>query len=90
MNRLLLILTFSFTIGACSNKEDIEGYWRLNFDEEIENDFLPYELSFKHDTVWMVDSYNFKQKSGYSVIGDSISIAFENGIKKKLFVLGIK
>lgn len=82
MNRILLILTFTLTLVACSNKTDIEGYWRLSFGEESEDYFIPYELSFKQDSLLVVDGYNFKQISNYSVFGDSITITFANGVSE--------
>ena len=81
MTRLLLISIISLTIIGCSNRTDIQGYWRLNLDEENEIGFFPYELSFKQETMLMVDAYNFKQTSRYSVFGDSIYMNFENGVK---------
>lgn len=85
MNRFLCILTF-IVLNGCSNKPDIKGYWRLSFDEKIENNFLPFELSFDKDTLLIVDTYNFKQSAVYNIFGDSISITFTNGLKKKYFL----
>jgi hypothetical protein len=68
-----------------SDKTEIDGYWWLNFEEEPENPFFPYELRFHQDTLQMVDGNNFKQTSIFTDLNDSISITFESGIRKNYY-----
>jgi len=81
MNRLLSIFILTVLLASCSNQP--EGFWRLNYDDEVGNLLLPYELSFRSDTLFFVNGYNFKQTSIFKIEGDSISISFKNGIKKR-------
>ena len=83
MKRLLYIFTITIIISSCTKEPDAEGFWRLDFDEEIVSPFFPYELEFYQDTLRIVDGYNFKQKMVFRQIGDSISIVFNNDCTKK-------
>lgn len=85
MNRFLYIVIFTLLFASCSDKTKTDGYWRLNFEEEPENPFFPYELRFHLDTLQIVDGYNFKQTSIFSNLNDSISITFASGIRKNYY-----
>jgi len=74
---------FVILFSSCGNKREVQGYWRLDFDEAIENPFFPYELCFLQDSLIIVDGYNFKQTSIFRKTNDSIYIIFKNGFEKK-------
>lgn len=83
MKRLLYIFTITLIISSCTKQPDAEGFWRLDFDEEIVSPFFPYELEFYQDTLRIVDGQNFKQIVLFRQIDDSISMLFANGCTKK-------
>ncbi len=82
MNQLLSIFFLFSLLISCIDKREVEGYWRLDPSQEVEDHFSPYELRFHQDTLCLVDGYNFKQSFLFVETGKSITIASKHRIKK--------
>ncbi len=86
MKLYIYILTFGFILFSCSQEKttNLTGSWRLEYNEQIEAPFFPYELCFNGDTLTMIDGNNFKHQVKYQIIDDSIEMIFSNGSIRKI------
>ena len=86
MRRNIFILILIIILGACEQDKiiNLTGYWRLDYSEQVENTFFPYELRFNGDTLYMTDGNNFKHKTFYSIENDTLEVNFSNGNKLKV------
>ncbi len=81
MRRCICIIVLTLTLSSCvrSKIKVLEGSWRLDFDETVENQHFPLELCFLSDTLYMIDGYNFQHKTKYRIENDSMELVFSNG-----------
>ena len=86
MRRYIHILFLTLILFSCSQKkiENLNGSWRLDYDEQTKSPFFPFELFFEGDTLIMIDGHNFKNQIRYQIKGDSIEMSFSNGSIKKM------
>tara|TARA_A100000171_G_C2125075_1_gene143007 strand:+ start:1066 stop:1977 length:912 start_codon:yes stop_codon:yes gene_type:complete len=87
---LLLILT------SCKSGDNLNGFWKLDFDQSNQSPSIAYELFFNEDTLYLTNENSFIYQTTYVVKNDSLSLSLSNGdtwkasfIKKSgLLVLG--
>lgn len=88
MKKYIYIIISLVLLNSCSKRkvENLNGLWRIGYDQETENPFFPYELLFKNDSLILVDGNNFRHKIKHKINWNSIEMSFQNGnIKKARF-----
>lgn len=66
------------------NKNKLDGYWRLDYNDSLENPFFPFEVQFNSDSIKMVDGNTFSHCASYIKRQDSLDIMFSNSTKVRL------
>jgi hypothetical protein len=81
MRYSLTVIAFFLLISSCNSgkKNEVIGYWRLNYHDKIENIFIPFEIHFYGDSLKLVDRYNYCQTGHFTRFQDSLNILFSNG-----------
>ena len=77
----LIGLVFLMFYLSCSKfkKQDVTGYWRLDYYDTICNASFPSELYFINDSLYTLNDYLYMSKLQYEVIDDSIVLKNSKG-----------
>jgi len=79
MKAYMSILLLTLTLFSCGSDDNLNGLWKLNFDQSSQSPSIPYELFFNEDTLYLTDEYSFIYQTNYVIKDDSISLTFSNG-----------
>ena len=84
---LLIVLTFFLLLNSCNSnkKNELSGYWRLNYHNKIENAHIPFEIQFYGDSL-KINRNNYCQKARFTKLSDSLDIVFSNSTNSKVHI----